>query len=318
MKHTIAITALATFGTLGAAHAGGLGTTEIEPTVDVVIEETALLTYGQFKFETTIFDEGSLTSLTGAMDLDFGRIEASIDGSTLKFGFGSETILTGKLAFEVVEGAALYVHGSKFAGETLKGFGADYQNDRFGISFQQNTINETDLNIFSGLFNINDNTTVFGSVTSVEDFNFQSIGGRFDNGSFGIAAATAWGEEFEYGFSSLAATYQIRPNIGLVASVQTTNDDWFDYGFFNLGAALNLNEHVAMEAHYAKGLSEFQEDSFGFALVVQTGDTRKRVIDQVIELNKSALGVSGVDFGTNGISQIEGPALGSLFLFGPV
>ena len=68
----------------------------------------------------------------------------------------------------------------------------------------------------------------------------------------------------------------------------------------------------------AKGLSEFQEDSFGFALVVQTGDTRKRVIDQVIELNKSALGVSGVDFGTNGISQIEGPALGSLFLFGPV
>ncbi|KPN62531.1 hypothetical protein SAMN04488527_13613 [Aliiroseovarius crassostreae] len=316
MKHTIAITALAILGTLGAAHASSLGNAETEPTVDVVLEETDLLTYGQFKFETTIFDEASLTSLTGAMDLDFGRIEASIDGSSLMFfGVEKESILTGKLAFEVVEGAALYVHGSTFSGETAKGFGADYQNDRFGISFQQNTINETDANIFSGLFNINDRTTIFGSATSVEDFNLQSVGGRFDNGSFGVAAMTIWGEGFEDGFSSLAATYQIRPNIGLAASVQTTNEDWFDNGFFNLGATLDLNKHVAMEAYYAKGLSK--KDSFGFELVVQTGGTRKRVIDQVIELNKSALGVSGVDFGASGISQTNGPAFGGLLLFNP-
>lgn len=305
MKHAIALATLAAIS--GTAHAGGLSDTKVEaPVIMPMITPTGTgLTYGKLRFAAGQSDSNTVSALHGAADFKFGPFGLTLEGNSLS-NRSSVTSLTGKVAYDVMPGAAIFLHTTHLNGENVYGAGADYQNDSFGVGYQLNRNDDDNLHIVSGYYNITPSITAYGAMSKLDDDSIKTLGGDFDNGTFGVAASTSWNDDFDDGISALQASYQLRPYLGISAGVVTENDDMFDDGFVSISGQLDLNEQVTFELSHVEGIGNTDGSTFGFALVMETGGKRARVLDQVSNLNQKSYGTELVKGIAGSVTQIFG------------
>lgn len=191
----------------------------------------------------------------------------------------------------------------------MYGAGVDFQNDKLGLGAQYNHLDGADIYILSGLYEVTDRTTVFGSVSLVENFEMYSLGATYNRNRFGLSALLNWFDAIDDGMTTLGAHYDITPRITVSGNVLTGPSNFLDYGIYSLGGTFDVTDRVAISGYYASNFRGGSSDGiFGLKLVYEIGGERARVYDRVGALSDASLGPTKALYLGNIFDQVYGPA----------